>query len=68
MIEINGTYVTVTEAMDILGVTLCTIRRYIKNGKLKVAFREGANRKIYFNIAEVFSVKDRRKNKNGINT
>lgn len=60
----RGGYLTVTDATQVLGVSLRTLRRYLRDNKLVPAYKVPGTEKIYFNAKDVFELrKMRRKEK-----
>lgn len=64
MIDIVSNYADMKEAQNILGVSRQRIHDYINSGKLEVAFRKGKGGKAFFDVEELFMLRDWRKSNN----
>lgn len=53
----RGGYLTVEDATQVLGVSLRTIRRYLRDNKLVPIYRVPGTEKIYFNAKDVFELR-----------
>lgn len=58
---VRGGYLTVEDATQVLGVSLRTIRRYLRDNKLVPIYRVPGTEKIYFNAKDVFELRKARK-------
>ena len=57
----RGGYLTVADAMNVLGLSLRTVRRYLRAKKLVPAYKVPGTEKIYFNAKDVFELRKARK-------